>query len=195
MATKRPSLERHDFDGSVVRPIRTIYIWAASRTRHRFARLCVATSRSRSPGPSRTSMPFLIQTDSHICEPPGIIRQRRSTRFPCRSACHSTTSGRVICRRKVRARPNVFSDALMPDPQIDPPPQGGGGGATRRRGHAPQQARAPSTMLRMVPLPRAAGEEQPFALLRCLLPLRETLARPPNRTYRSATTLNKMRAN
>jgi hypothetical protein len=37
------------------------------------------SSRSRSPGPSRTSMPFLIQPDSHIHEPAGIIRQRRST--------------------------------------------------------------------------------------------------------------------
>ena len=33
-----------------------------------------ASSRSRSPGPSRTSMPFLIRTNSHICKPVGIIR-------------------------------------------------------------------------------------------------------------------------
>src|SRR5580704_8657354 len=38
-----------------------------------------ASSRSRSPGPSWTSTPFLIQPDSHIREPAGIIRQRRST--------------------------------------------------------------------------------------------------------------------
>ena len=33
-----------------------------------------ASSRSRSPGPSRTSMPFLIPTSSHIRQPVGIIR-------------------------------------------------------------------------------------------------------------------------
>jgi hypothetical protein len=38
-----------------------------------------ASSRPRSPGPSRTSMPFPIQPDSHIGEPTGIIRQRLST--------------------------------------------------------------------------------------------------------------------
>src|SRR5665213_542522 len=39
-----------------------------------------ASSRSRSPGPSRTSTPALIQPDSHIREPTGIIYQRQSTR-------------------------------------------------------------------------------------------------------------------
>src|SRR5207237_9970498 len=39
-----------------------------------------ASSRSRSSGPSRTLMPFLIQPDSHTREPAGIIRQRLSTR-------------------------------------------------------------------------------------------------------------------
>jgi len=39
----------------------------------------MASSRSRSPGPSRTSMPFLIQPDSHINATAGIIRQCRST--------------------------------------------------------------------------------------------------------------------
>jgi hypothetical protein len=41
-----------------------------------------ASSRSRSPGSSRTSMPFLIQPDSHAREPAGIIRQRLSTALP-----------------------------------------------------------------------------------------------------------------
>jgi transposase len=39
----------------------------------------MASSRSRSPGPSRTSMPFLIQPDSHIAAPVGIIPERQST--------------------------------------------------------------------------------------------------------------------
>jgi len=38
-----------------------------------------ASNRSRSPGPSRTVMPFLIQPDLHTREPAGIVRQRRST--------------------------------------------------------------------------------------------------------------------
>jgi hypothetical protein len=38
-----------------------------------------ASSRSRSPGPSRTSTPFLILTDSHIRKPAGIVRQRQTT--------------------------------------------------------------------------------------------------------------------
>jgi hypothetical protein len=39
-----------------------------------------ASSRSRSPGPSRTSTPLLIQPDSRIRKPAGIIRQRPSSR-------------------------------------------------------------------------------------------------------------------
>jgi hypothetical protein len=34
----------------------------------------MASSRSRSPGPNRTPIPFLIQPDSHIYKPGEIIR-------------------------------------------------------------------------------------------------------------------------
>jgi hypothetical protein len=40
-----------------------------------------AFGRSRSPRPSRTSMLFLIQADSHVHEPAGISHRRRSSRW------------------------------------------------------------------------------------------------------------------
>jgi hypothetical protein len=57
-----------------------------------------ASSRSRSPGPSRTSMPFLIQPDSHIHEPTGIIRQRLPGRFDRPFPVHRPPPSARPCR-------------------------------------------------------------------------------------------------
>ncbi len=69
-----------------------------------------ASSRSRSPGPSRTSTPFLIPADSHICEPSGTIRQRQSTLMsPVKHTAHGFPSPRglivkFLCRWIVQRR-------------------------------------------------------------------------------------------
>src|SRR5438105_241885 len=77
-----------------------------------------ASSRSRSSGPSRTLMPFLIQPDSHTREPAGIIRQRLSTSLPLAhrflAACYAHM-GRLDEARSIVERLRAITPVVMPD--------------------------------------------------------------------------------
>jgi hypothetical protein len=71
-----------------------------------------ASSRSRSPAPSRTSTPFLIRPDSHICEPAGIIRQRLSTLMSAISSSRQASSW-LSFKRLFQALPGRAGGAVV----------------------------------------------------------------------------------